>query len=420
MKLYQREWRSDKVDRLFVRDRSVYNVIRFYKVHDNKQINSINKCQLNYYRCCFEMKVLLLSPLVDFSGNFATVTRIKKGLEKKGLRCFLKCSLKLSRSEDLKDTLDELGIDIILAVHVYKSGKILIDVKIPYILILGGTDVNELTSDHEKMDIMTKAVNNSRHIVAFGESLAVKFKSCWPNYDPMNVSIIPQGVEVFPNSFSITSYIKNHAKDIVTEQEGQPNCLYGCDTDLLIRQLSKSECKIFTIVGGIRSVKNPLFLIKTFSDWRMKQGKVTCWLLFVGAHQNDTFFEKFKEEVRRCPGVVYIPALSTEDAHALIQDSFALVNCSDSEGMALAILEAMALKTLVIARNIPGNTAVVDDGQNGIVFDTPENFIEKVENLLEAPEIIKRITEEAFNYISNKHSVANEENAYFSLLTKYC
>jgi hypothetical protein len=49
-----------------------------------------------------------------------------------------------------------------------------------------------------------------------------------------------------------------------------------------------------------------------------------------------------------------------------------------------------------------------------------QNFIEKVENLLEAPEVTKKITEEAFNYISNKHSVANEENAYFSLLTKYC
>jgi glycosyltransferase involved in cell wall biosynthesis len=36
------------------------------------------------------------------------------------------------------------------------------------------------------------------------------------------------------------------------------------------------------------------------------------------------------------------------------------------------LFQAMALKTPVIARNIPGNTAVVDDGQNGIVFDTPE------------------------------------------------
>ena len=45
----------------------------------------------------------------------------------------------------------------------------------------------------------------------------------------------------------------------------------------------------------------------------------------------------------RCPGVVYIPGLSTEDTHAVIKDSFALVNCSDSEGMALAILEVLSI-----------------------------------------------------------------------------
>lgn len=41
----------------------------------------------------------------------------------------------------------------------------------------------------------------------------------------------------------------------------------------------------------------------------------------------------------RCKGVVHIPGLSTACAHASMQQVFALVNSSQSEGMSLAILE---------------------------------------------------------------------------------
>lgn len=37
--------------------------------------------------------------------------------------------------------------------------------------------------------------------------------------------------------------------------------------------------------------------------------------------------------------MIYIAGLERDDCHATIRDSFALVNTSDSEGMALAILE---------------------------------------------------------------------------------
>ncbi|XP_045171994.2 glycosyltransferase 1 domain-containing protein 1-like isoform X2 [Mercenaria mercenaria] len=369
------------------------------------------------------MKALLLSPLMQLSGNLATISRIKKGLEKSGLQCYLKCPLELSDSKALERVLDELDIDVVIAVHVYKSGKLLVDSTKPYLLILGGTDVNELTGDKEKMDIMTKAVNNSRHIVAFSESLVKKFKSCWPDYNGSDISIIPQGVEVCPSSFSIQSYIQSHvsvSREVTTDQVGEQNGLYGFETDTLLRQLTESESRIFTVVGGIRPVKNPLYLIKKFSEWRHTKDRGDCWLLFVGAHQNDSFFKSFEEEVLRCPGVVYIPGLSTEDTHAVIRDSFALVNCSDSEGMALAILEAMALRTPVIVRNIPGNTAIVNDGKTGFIYDTPQAFIEKVESLLENPDLVGTVVHGAFSYTSEEHSVENEEKSYFTLLKKYC
>jgi len=113
----------------------------------------------------------------------------------------------------------------------------------------------------------------------------------------------------------------------------------------------------------------------------------------------------------RLAGVVYMGVLSLCDTHRLITESFALVNSSLSEGIATAVLEvlhlsavklisfmfdwilnlfysriwiqsgngawldivqAMDLGVPVIARNIPGNTAVITDMQTGLIYDTPQ------------------------------------------------
>lgn len=367
------------------------------------------------------MRVLLLSPLVKFSGNFETVKRIKYELEKNKIVCFLENALDIANQTALEGILEKSNIDIVIGVHVFKSGKLLAGITKPYMIILGGTDVNEFSKDGEKMAVMTKAIHKSRHVVAFSQSLAEKFKICWPTYDKQKVSIIPQGVKVCSSDFSIKAYLEKNMLN-GTEMKGDGHCsyVYGCDLESFLSCLEKAEARVFTIVGGIRPVKNPLFLMKTFSDWRCNTERKNCWLLFIGANQNDEFFDRFRAELYSCPGIVYIPGLSVENTHTVIRDSFALVNSSDSEGMALAILEAMALSTPVIARNIPGNMAVVEDGQTGFIYDSPGKFIEKAESLLENPQLVETVCNNASTYIRQHHSMENEEKAYVALVNKYC
>jgi glycosyltransferase involved in cell wall biosynthesis len=45
-----------------------------------------------------------------------------------------------------------------------------------------------------------------------------------------------------------------------------------------------------------------------------------------------------------------------------------------SEGMSLALLEAMSLGAIVIARRIPGNAALISHGTTGFLFSTPAEF----------------------------------------------
>lgn len=97
-------------------------------------------------------------------------------------------------------------------------------------------------------------------------------------------------MQVFPSEFSIKTYIecngsvsdnaatsedgRSHRPDALYDGQDTDHLLYGQDTDHLINQLSESDAKLFTIVGGIRPVKNPLLLVNKFS------GKVPYYVVY--------------------------------------------------------------------------------------------------------------------------------------------
>ena len=61
-----------------------------------------------------------------------------------------------------------------------------------------------------------------------------------------------------------------------------------------------------------------------------------------------------------------------------MEEADVVVNTSLSEGMSSAILEAMSLGTLVMARNIPANRVLLKNLDHGILFSTPEEFCKKI------------------------------------------
>ncbi|GFR66588.1 glycosyltransferase 1 domain-containing protein 1 [Elysia marginata] len=172
---------------------------------------------------------------------------------------------------------------------------------------------------------------------------------------------------------------------------------------------------VFIFVGGIRVVKNPLFLVSAFQEWHQKDPRVIY--LMVGPRLEKKFScDVFEPAVVRSPGVLYVPGLPISDVHSLVTHSTALVNTSESEGMCLALLEAMQLGTPVLARDVPGNRAIVHDMHTGLLFDSPENFLEKAMLLLETPQLRASITTEAKTYVEKHHNINSEKQEYLQLL----
>ncbi|KAK7829273.1 hypothetical protein U0070_012744 [Myodes glareolus] len=137
-----------------------------------------------------------------------------------------------------------------------------------------------------------------------------------------------------------------------------------CGTSKFLPPPSRSR----KIVGGILVLAPAHLFLQMLSN-----GSSLRWVFYGLVWRVDpAFTREVKDRVRRAAGVRLIREMCQEDLHAVVKSCFALVNSSVSEGMSAAILEAMDLEVPVLARNIPGNSAVVEHGVTGLLFTTPQ------------------------------------------------
>lgn len=122
--------------------------------------------------------------------------------------------------------------------------------------------------------------------------------------------------------------------------------------------------------------------------------------------------------VKRATGVFLAQERSQQELHAAMKRCFAVVNSSVSEGMSAAILEAMDLRVPVLARNIPGNAAVVKHGVTGLLFSSPQEFVHQSQKLLSDHELRERVVRNGKLYVEEHHSVKHERETYQRLVDK--
>uniref|UniRef100_A0A9L0TDP6 Glycosyltransferase 1 domain containing 1 n=2 Tax=Equus TaxID=9789 RepID=A0A9L0TDP6_HORSE len=128
------------------------------------------------------------------------------------------------------------------------------------------------------------------------------------------------------------------------------------------------------------------------------------------------FTREVKAKVRRTAGVRLIGEMPQGDLHAVMKSCFVVVNSSVSEGMSAAILEAMDLEVPVLARNIPGNAAVVEHGVTGLLFSEPQEFVQLAKRLVRDPALEKEIVANGREYVRTHHSWQAERDTYQRLV----
>ncbi|KAK4813349.1 hypothetical protein QYF61_026645 [Mycteria americana] len=173
---------------------------------------------------------------------------------------------------------------------------------------------------------------------------------------------------------------------------------------------------MFLLICGLRRVKDPLYLVDVFSDWHRKDPSVHLGI--IGPAVDPLFTSEVKEKLKRAPGVHLLQEMPQDDLHAAMKRCFAVVNSSISEGMSAAILEAMDLDIPVLARNIPGNAAIIKHKETGLLFSDPQEFVVLSKSLMNDPIMEREIVARAKDYVKKHHSWESERKAYQNLVLR--
>ncbi|XP_077416518.1 glycosyltransferase 1 domain-containing protein 1 isoform X2 [Vanacampus margaritifer] len=171
---------------------------------------------------------------------------------------------------------------------------------------------------------------------------------------------------------------------------------------------------VFLLICGLRRVKDPLYLVESFSEWHSENPQNV--FVIIGPRIDPVLTDEVEAVVKRTAGVFLARERSQPELHAAMKRCFAVVNSSISEGMSAAILEAMDLGLPVVARDIPGNKAVVQHEVTGLLYSSPQEFVHQSQRLLSDHELRERVIRNGKVYVVKHHSLKQERETYQRLV----
>lgn len=156
----------------------------------------------------------------------------------------------------------------------------------------------------------------------------------------------------------------------------------GVDLRTVSSQNAERGPLIILSVGRLHQVKNHAFLIKACA--RLKEGGFPFACLIAGEGKERRALERLIESSHLEHQVVLLGHLSTSRLEKYYANCNLAVLTSRSEGLPLALMEAMARGKIVLAPAITGIPELVIDGETGFLYRerSMHDFIEKMEMIL--------------------------------------
>ncbi|MEN2415069.1 glycosyltransferase family 4 protein [Flavobacterium mesophilum] len=170
------------------------------------------------------------------------------------------------------------------------------------------------------------------------------------------------------------------------------------------------------IVGVIMTAKNQDFALHVFKECFKKNKNVR--LNIYGAISNHDYYLKMKEiiEANKLTDCVnflgYVPNIE------IYKEIDVLMSCAQDEAFGRTLIEAMSYKIPVLAKNSGGPSEILNDNYELSLYNTLDEAIIKMNNLLNDSSLYKKSSEEGYKlaidyfsksaYINNVASVFNK------------
>ena len=321
-------------------------------------------------------------------GNSITVQRIESGVRDQGVIVRV-WSLENGISPgEILQALEEFTPDLVHGFHASSSGQVVTDAAfrlgIPSILTVTGTDVNtDLFDPYRRTEIMN-VLRRATRIVVFHDVMRVKLVAELPEVEH-RIRVIGQTVHCQETPFDLRQHLGLQPDDL-----------------------------IFCIPSGIRRIKDVTFCLKPLDALRIRYPQVKA--VFVGPVIEAAEGARLQELLRDYPWAFYLGPVPHEQVCAILTSVDVVINSSLSEGgMAHSIREAMSRGRAVLASDIEGNRSVVQDGIDGMLFGSEEEFSHKAERLIREPSLRHALGKNGKEKIEREFSREREIQGYLHL-----
>lgn len=202
------------------------------------------------------------------------------------------------------------------------------------------------------------------------------------------------------------------SKHIVVQPHGVPTAEYEKDCRQHARTAFPEICgrQVLLSVGRVDPIKNQNWLLEQAPEMFRRHPKTL--LVLAGACTDPAYGEQIDRRIRELGlenRVIMTGGLPPNDPRliGLMQEAKALLLPSVSETFGLVILEAWAAGTMVLSSRTSGASALIDNGQNGWLFDLekPETFHDALERTLASPKAALEMAARGAANVRAKYSV---------------
>eukprot|EP01029_Cantina_marsupialis_P001924 TRINITY_DN1174_c0_g2_i1.p1 TRINITY_DN1174_c0_g2~~TRINITY_DN1174_c0_g2_i1.p1 ORF type:complete len:355 (+),score=94.10 TRINITY_DN1174_c0_g2_i1:144-1208(+) len=345
--------------------------------------------------------VLFCASLTPSTGNLTSAKRLSSMFRELGLGVDL---------IDCHDDLDIISTDTsivpynaVVGIHAVRSAKTLLDFKaIPSIVILGGTDANVHSHDETLQLIIRDVILSADVIIAFTPFMRDGIlNGMRPMLSNEQYGEISSKVHIIPQGLSIPPFLKDG---------------FSCDEVWNALNIQHGKHRVYTLVCGLRPVKDPLFLIPYFAERSSEE--YPPQLLIIGPRLCEDTAIKVEKAASQHSNIHLLAPFKHDRLMQLITCSDCVLNSSVAEGQASSILEAMLVQTPVIARRNCGNESLIKHEHSGLLFSTIEEFATCVESLEKCPGLKEKLIKNGKALVAAEHSERTEKELYRRILKK--
>lgn len=351
------------------------------------------------------MPTLVLSSLTPNTGNAVTAERIAGAL---GATTLALSSV--SDGAQLRAALCERDADLVVGVHAYRSGRLLIGCGVPFLIVLGGTDMNVHLHESDKLKVMRQAVAEARAIVAFNGELLATLLTAMPDARDKSF-VVPQAVASPLLPPPPNGAVDGAAADAITDAPSRADVRAAL-------HLEEGDA-LLLLPAGLRPVKDVLFVADAIAQHRSSGATPRICLRIVGPVLDSEYAADVRGAISALApsrAVEYVGPLPRLLLHHGMREALAVLNTSESEGMCNSILEAMLLGAPVVARANSGNSSLVRHAETGMLFSTPAECVACVRALHSEAGLRERVAAGASALVAREHSALREAEVYAEVL----